>query len=84
MFEIGSWARGSSRLAHLLYHRLCMAKGVQAHVWNQQCMRTSTGLALSRNDPDRANRDAAPTLTAHPSRRDGPAHDAVSRSIRRT
>ncbi len=50
----------------------------------QHRMRTFTELALSRNDPDRAIREAAPTLMARPSRRDGPAHDAVARSIRRT
>ncbi len=33
VFEIESWARSSSRLAHLLYHRLRMAKEVQAHMW---------------------------------------------------
>jgi hypothetical protein len=31
--EIESWARSSSRLVHLLYHRLRMAKEVQAHMW---------------------------------------------------
>jgi uncharacterized protein DUF1990 len=33
MFEIESWARSSSRLVNLLYHRLRMAKEVQAHMW---------------------------------------------------
>jgi hypothetical protein len=33
MFEIESWARSSSRLVDLLYHRLRMAKEVQAHMW---------------------------------------------------
>ena len=33
VFEIESWARSSSRLVHLLYHRLRMAKEVQAHMW---------------------------------------------------
>ncbi len=32
-FEIESWARSSSRLSNLLYHRLRMAKEVQAHMW---------------------------------------------------
>jgi Domain of unknown function (DUF1990) len=32
-FEIESWARSSSRLVNLLYHRLRMAKEVQAHMW---------------------------------------------------
>jgi hypothetical protein len=33
VFEIESWARSSSPLVHLLYHRLRMAKEVQAHMW---------------------------------------------------
>jgi Domain of unknown function (DUF1990) len=33
MFEIESWARSSSRLVNVLYHRLRMAKEVQAHMW---------------------------------------------------
>lgn len=33
MFEIESWARSSSKLVHLLYHRLRMAKEIQAHMW---------------------------------------------------
>jgi hypothetical protein len=33
LFEIESWARSSNRLVHLLYHRLRMAKEVQAHMW---------------------------------------------------
>jgi hypothetical protein len=33
VFEIESWARSASRLVHLLYHRLRMAKEVQAHMW---------------------------------------------------
>jgi uncharacterized protein (UPF0548 family) len=33
VFEIESWARSSSRLVNLLYHRLRMAKEVQAHMW---------------------------------------------------
>ncbi|MGN6870831.1 MAG: DUF1990 family protein [Solirubrobacteraceae bacterium] len=33
LFEIESWARSSSRLVNLLYHRLRMAKEVQAHMW---------------------------------------------------
>ena len=33
LFEIESWARGSSRLSNLLYHKLRMAKEVQAHMW---------------------------------------------------
>ena len=33
MFEIESWARSSSRVVNLLYHRLRMAKEVQAHMW---------------------------------------------------
>lgn len=32
-FEIESWARSSGQLANLLYHRLRMAKEVQAHMW---------------------------------------------------
>lgn len=32
-FEIESWARSSTPLVHLLYHRLRMAKEVQAHMW---------------------------------------------------
>jgi hypothetical protein len=32
-FEIESWARSSSPLVNLLYHRLRMAKEVQAHMW---------------------------------------------------
>jgi hypothetical protein len=32
-FEIESWARSSSWLVNLLYHRLRMAKEVQAHMW---------------------------------------------------
>lgn len=32
-FEIESWARSSSRLTNLLYHRLRMSKEVQAHMW---------------------------------------------------
>jgi hypothetical protein len=31
--EIESWARSSSRLSNLLYHRLRMSKEVQAHMW---------------------------------------------------
>lgn len=31
--EIESWARSSGRWANLLYHRLRMAKEVQAHMW---------------------------------------------------
>lgn len=33
MFEIESWARSSGPLVHLLYHRLRMAKEIQAHMW---------------------------------------------------
>jgi hypothetical protein len=33
VFEIESYARSSSRLVDLLYHRLRMAKEVQAHMW---------------------------------------------------
>jgi hypothetical protein len=33
VFEIESWARSKDRLVHLLYHRLRMAKEVQAHMW---------------------------------------------------
>jgi hypothetical protein len=33
VFEIDSWARSSTPLVHLLYHRLRMAKEVQAHMW---------------------------------------------------
>lgn len=33
VFEIESWARSSSALVHLLYHRLRLAKEVQAHMW---------------------------------------------------
>lgn len=33
VFEIESWARSSSRLVNLLYHRLRMAKEAQAHMW---------------------------------------------------
>jgi Domain of unknown function (DUF1990) len=33
VFEIESWARSSSLLVNLLYHRLRMAKEVQAHMW---------------------------------------------------
>jgi hypothetical protein len=32
-FEIESWARSSSWFVNLLYHRLRMAKEVQAHMW---------------------------------------------------
>jgi hypothetical protein len=32
-FEIESWARSSTWLVNLLYHRLRMAKEVQAHMW---------------------------------------------------
>ena len=32
-FEIESWARSGDRLSHLMYHRLRMAKEVQAHMW---------------------------------------------------
>lgn len=32
-FEIESWARSGDRLSHLMYHRLKMAKEVQAHMW---------------------------------------------------
>lgn len=32
-FEIESWARSSGKLVHLLYHRLKLAKEVQAHMW---------------------------------------------------
>ena len=32
-FEIESWARSSSRVVDLLYHRLRMAKEIQAHMW---------------------------------------------------
>jgi hypothetical protein len=33
VFEIESWARSSSALVNVLYHRLRMAKEVQAHMW---------------------------------------------------
>jgi Domain of unknown function (DUF1990) len=33
VFEIESWARSGSALVNLLYHRLRMAKEVQAHMW---------------------------------------------------
>jgi Domain of unknown function (DUF1990) len=33
VFEIESWARSSTALVHVLYHRLRMAKEVQAHMW---------------------------------------------------
>jgi hypothetical protein len=33
VFEIESWARSSSHLVNVLYHRLRMAKEVQAHMW---------------------------------------------------
>jgi hypothetical protein len=32
-FEIDSWARSSSKLVHLMYHKLRLAKEVQAHMW---------------------------------------------------
>jgi hypothetical protein len=32
-FEIESWARSGDLLSHLMYHRLRMAKEVQAHMW---------------------------------------------------
>lgn len=32
-FEIESWARSGSRLSHLMYAKLRMAKEVQAHMW---------------------------------------------------
>jgi hypothetical protein len=32
-FEIESWARSGDRVSNLLYHRLRMAKEVQAHMW---------------------------------------------------
>ena len=46
MFEIESWARSSSRLVNLLYHRLRMAKEVQLHMWTsflEQVARCSGG-----------------------------------------
>ncbi|HZO78787.1 MAG TPA: DUF1990 family protein [Solirubrobacteraceae bacterium] len=33
VFEIESWARSSTRVVDLLYHRLRMAKEIQAHMW---------------------------------------------------
>jgi hypothetical protein len=33
VFEIESWARSSTPLVNLLYHRLRMAKEIQAHMW---------------------------------------------------
>lgn len=33
LVEIESWARSSSTLVNLLYHRLRMAKEIQAHMW---------------------------------------------------
>src|SRR3984885_2214569 len=33
IFEIDSWARSGSPLVNLLYHRLRMAKEIQAHMW---------------------------------------------------
>jgi hypothetical protein len=33
VFEVESWARSSSVFVHLLYHRLRMAKEIQAHMW---------------------------------------------------
>ena len=33
VFEIESWARSGTPLVNLLYHRLRMAKEVQAHMW---------------------------------------------------
>jgi Domain of unknown function (DUF1990) len=33
LFEIESWARSATPLVNLLYHRLRMAKEVQAHMW---------------------------------------------------
>jgi hypothetical protein len=32
-FQIESWARSSTRLSNLLYHRMRMAKEVQLHMW---------------------------------------------------
>ncbi|MFZ0042517.1 MAG: DUF1990 family protein [Solirubrobacteraceae bacterium] len=32
-FEIESWARSADRLSNLLYHRVRMAKEIQAHMW---------------------------------------------------
>ncbi len=32
-FEIESWTRSASRLSNLLYHRVRMAKEIQAHMW---------------------------------------------------
>jgi hypothetical protein len=32
-FEIESWARSGDRISHVMYHRLRMAKEVQAHMW---------------------------------------------------
>lgn len=40
-FEIESWARSASRLSHLLYHRLRMAKEVQFHMWVSFLERTA-------------------------------------------
>jgi uncharacterized protein DUF1990 len=33
VFEIESWARSSTPIVNLLYHRLRMAKEIQAHMW---------------------------------------------------
>ncbi len=33
VFESDSWARSSSPVLNLVYHRLRMAKEVQAHIW---------------------------------------------------
>ena len=33
VFEIDSWARSSGAIVNLIYHRLRMAKEVQAHMW---------------------------------------------------
>ena len=47
-------------------------------------MRTFTELALDDEDPDRAIRDAAATMTARRARRSDAAHDAAAHRIRRS
>jgi hypothetical protein len=48
-FEIESWARSATRLSHVLYHRLRMAKEVQFHMWVSFLERTAR-LARGRVD----------------------------------
>ena len=76
MFEIESWARSSSPLVNVLYHRLRMAKEVQAHMWisfTERVVRLAAGRmrwsTLRRAADGRPLTSVSRFRASHPARR---------------